>query len=125
MGARKDEGFLGAVESQLQRFFTNVRVVAFKFDGGTGRGHPENENGMIDGEPGEGNYMDDGKVPSLDGLLKARAHGVLAEPGEGQDHAPVPALKVALPGTAAALAEQFRMRGAELAQCGKAGDDDF
>src|SRR5688572_20869784 len=83
----------------------------------------EDEDGVIDGELGEPEDVDDRSAAFLKLGNQVAGFGGEVALRKGTEHAPVAAVDVGLPGAAEILFEDLFMRGAELAQAFEAREN--
>lgn len=119
------EGAGGTVVGELGGVIGFVGVVGGEDDLAISFGGVEEEDGVVDGELGEADEMNDGRAVVSDFLHEFCGHVLLLMTAEGIHDAPMTALDVALPGAPAFLLEKVLLGAAEIAEVGVAGNDDF
>ena len=80
---------------------------------------------MINREAGEADDVDDGGTMFLKVREQALDGALLVAPSKRKNHAPVPALEIALPCTTGPALEKFCVIAAEVAQVRVAGNHNF
>lgn len=124
MGARENERAASLVVAESEGVRNDVWVVAVKFHSAFDGRRGEDHQRVVYGQARECDDVDDREAAKDEGFLQFCSHRDLVVAGDGEDHSPVAALDVALPGAAAVLSQEIGLRGAELSQIGKAGNDD-
>lgn len=115
----------GAVEGERGGFAGIVGVVGGETDLLVRFAGIEEEEGVVDAERGEADDVDDGRAVVLEVGKELFGHALLEATAEGHHDAPMAALEIALPRSAALRLEQRAPGGAEAVEIGIAGDDDF
>src|SRR5271166_1046797 len=88
-----------AIEHELQRSLCVVGIIDMKSDLGGSLLGIEDQYKMVDGPFWEAQHMDDRRPATSEPVEKLSCDSLLLFRAEGEDHAPVAALKVGFPGT--------------------------